>query len=75
MDNVTEKLPRLRTYKKPENLRMINYNREAEFVFKDGSTYYGYCDGEISADGYFYIDGTVCSSAHLLDYLEKWRYL
>lgn len=75
MDTISKRTPRPRTYRKPEDLRKINYNREAEFVFNDGSIYYGWCDGEISADEYFYIESTVGHSAHKLKYLEKWRYL
>lgn len=75
MNQISKRVSPPRTYRKLEDLKKINYNREAEFVFKDGSIYYGWCDGEIGADGYFYIESTVGHSAHKLEYLEKWRYL
>ena len=75
MDRFTEKLLNGKKLKQPKDLGNINYNREAVFVFNDGSIYYGCCDGEIGVDGYFYIESTVNCSAHKLEYLEGWCYL
>lgn len=75
MDRFTKELLDGKKLKQPQELTKINYNREAVFVFKDGGVYYGWCDGEISADGYFYIDSNVSHSAHKLEYLEGWCYL
>ncbi len=74
MNQISNGVSPPRTYRKPEDLKKINYNREAEFVFKDGSTVYGYCDGKVSGE-LFYIEDTVHCGTYLIRQLERWRYL
>lgn len=74
MDTISKRTPRPRTYRKPEDLGKINYNREAEFVFDDGSVVYGYCDGRVRGE-LFYIEDTVHCGSYLISQLVRWRYL
>lgn len=66
---------RRRKLTRPEELRGIDPDREALFMFKSGDVYLGYCDGVINGYGSFYIEGTVCIGAHPFDQLVGWCYL
>lgn len=59
----------------PAELRGIDPDREAMFVFRGGDAYTGYCDGVINSYGNFYIEGTVCISNHPINSLKGWCYL
>ena len=73
MNQISKRVSPPRTYRKPEDLKKINYNREAEFVFRTAVP----CTATVTEGQreLFYIEDTVHCGTYLIRQLERWRYL